>query len=77
SIKEIPIGDKYLKIVIVILAISLDIFNYFYYKHRYKLLVERFKRHQLNKKFKIWMLIFVGVGLLLIPFLYKYLLKSF
>lgn len=64
-----------LKIGIVIFLFLIYVFNYFYYKRKHKVLLTRFKNHPLNKKFKEWMLFFLGIGLLIFPFVYKELLK--
>jgi len=69
------LNKNFLKIGIVIFALILDLFNYFYYKKRCKALIMRFKNHPLNKKFKVWMLYVVCTGLFLFPFLYRAILK--
>jgi hypothetical protein len=75
ALKEIPINGTYLKIGIVVLALSLDVFNYIIYKRKHKTLVDKFRNHPLNKKFKVWMLYILGAGLFLLPFLYRAILK--
>ena len=75
ALKELPINDAYLKIGIVVFALFLDMFNYIIYKRKHKTLVEKFKNHPLNKKFKVWMLYILGAGLFLLPFLYRAILK--
>jgi hypothetical protein len=60
-----------LKVGIVITCLLLDILNYFYYKKRLKILLRKYNHHPWNKKFKVWMLYFVGAGLLILPFLYR------
>lgn len=75
SLKELPIDVAYLKIGFVVLSLLLDIFNYITYKRKYKTLVDKYKNHPLNKKFKVWMLYLLGAGLFLLPFLYRAILK--
>lgn len=64
-----------LKIGIVAFILLLDLINYLIYKHRYKKLLEKFKNHPFNRRFKIWMLYILGAGLFTLPFLYMAILK--
>ncbi len=66
-----------IKIIVVILFISWDTFNYFYYKKRYKKLIIKYKNHPMNKKFKPWMLYFISIGFLAFPFFLNKFLKFF
>jgi len=75
ALKELPINDAYLKIGIVVFALLLNVFNYVIYKKKHKALIEKFRNHPLNKKFKVWMFYIVGAGLFLLPFLYRAVLK--
>lgn len=77
AIKELLVSSNYLKIGIAVAALLLDVFNYIIYKRKHKVLIERYRNHPLNKKFKVWMLYFVGAGLFLLPFLYRAILKMF
>lgn len=77
AIKELLINSNYLKIGIVVAALLLDVFNYIIYKRKHKALIQRYRNHPLNKRFKVWMLYFVGAGLFLLPFLYRAILKMF
>lgn len=74
-LKNLPIERSLLKILGVSLMISLNIFNYFLYKKKINKLILQFKNHSLNNSLKMWMLIFIGVGLFLIPFLLREMLK--
>lgn len=75
ALEKLPINGAYLKIGIVVFALFLDLYNYIIYKRKYKTLVDKYRNHPWNKKFKIWMLYFLGAGLFLLPFLYKAILK--
>lgn len=75
ALKELAINGIYLKIVLVVLALFLDMFNYIIYKRKHKTLVVKYRNHPLNKKFKLWMLYILGAGLMLLPFLYAAILK--
>lgn len=71
----IPINKNYLMIGCVIAALLLDMYNYKKYKQKYKNLINKYKNHKFNKKFKVWMLYFIGAGLFFFPILYKSFLK--
>ncbi len=71
----LPINKNYLMIGSVVAALLLDIYNYKKYKQKCNTLIYRYKNHKLNKKFKVWMLYFIGAGLFVFPILYKSILK--
>jgi len=75
ALKELPMDGAYLKLGFVVFALLLNLFNYIIYKRKHKTLVEKFRNHPLNKKFKVWMLYILGAGLFLLPFLYRAILK--
>ena len=75
ALKELPIDSAYLKIGFVVFALLLNLINYIKYKRKHKTLVDKFRNHPLNKKFKVWMLYILGAGLFLLPFLYRAILK--
>ena len=75
DIKQLLINDDSIKLGLVIVAILLDVFNYFFYKNRIGLLLEKYRNSPLNRKFKVWMLYLIGTALFLFPFLYGALLK--
>ncbi len=77
GIWKLPINEIYLKIGIVVFAILVDLLNFLKYKKQHKTLVSKFRNHPLNAKFKVWMLYFIGAGLLILPFLYKEILGLF
>jgi hypothetical protein len=66
-----------IKIALVILALFCDGVNYFYYRKRYKMLIEKYKNHHLNNTFKVWYLYFVAAGLLVFPFILHRILMIF
>jgi len=72
---ELFIDSTYLKIVFVVFALLLNLFNYSIYKRKYKILINRFRSHPMNKRLKVWMLYILGTGLFLLPFLYSAILK--
>ncbi len=75
ALKDSSNDGAYLKIGFVIVALILNLFNYIIYKKKHKILVDKFRNHPLNKKFKVWMLYILGAGLFLLPFLYSTILK--
>lgn len=77
GIWKLPINEIYLKIGIVVFAVLVDLLNFLRYKKQHKTLVSKFRNHPLNMKFKVWMLYFIGAGLLILPFLYKEILGLF
>lgn len=73
--KDLSNDGAYLKLGFVVFALLLNLFNYIIYKKKHKTLVDKFRNHPLNKKFKVWMLYILGAGLFLLPFLYRAILK--
>lgn len=77
TLKTFPLNSNYLKFGFVVAALLLDLYNYKKYKRKYKTLIKRYQNHKFNKKFKVWMLYFIGAGIILLPIIYKSILKMF
>ena len=77
ALKELPIDGAYLKLGFVVFALLLNLFNYIIYKRKHKVLIDRFRSHPMNRRFKVWMLYILGASLFLLPFLYRAILKMF
>jgi len=75
--KELLIDSTYLKIGLVVFALLLNLFNNIIYKRKHKVLIDRFRNHPMNRRFKVWMLYFLGASLFLLPFLYRAILQMF
>ena len=75
-LKHLPLDRTFVKVIGIGLMMALNVFNFFRYKRKVHELRKKFRIHPLNQVFKVWMLYFIGVGLIIIPFFLKKILGT-